>query len=341
MSKVVCRIQKLHSMQQIGKAGSHNFRKKSEANREHLKPKYKNKTLIGSDDLVSDVKNRLDEAQKNANGDFRSNAVLAVEMILSASPEYFTDRAALDKWVEKNVTWLKSQYGDNCVNAVLHLDEQTPHIHVFIVPLDSKKKLNCREFFGGREKMKLLQDQSYLAVKELGIERGIPKEITGATHKKTKEWRKEQIQMDVEKTSFQESIEKMTCITSNITGLVKAEKADKYYKQLALETVKNTYVPRLKKSIKIAAKLITENKELKKENDEVNIEIKETRKRNFALQQEMSEVTQEAFEQGYKKSQQDFKAQQDRTYNENQKKLDSNAGNKNITKDLKKPILKI
>ena len=55
----------------------------------------------------------------------------------------------------------------------------------------------------------------------------------------------------------------------------------------------------------------------------------------------MSEVTQEAFEQGYKKSQQDFKAQQDRTYNENQKKLDSNAGNKNITKDLKKPILKI
>lgn len=334
MAKVVCRIQKLHSMQKIGKAGSHNFRKESEANREHLTPKYKNKILIGSDDLVSDVKNRLDEAQKNANGEFRSNAVLAVEMILSASPEYFKDQAALDKWVDKNLTWLKSQYGDNCVNAVLHLDEQTPHIHVFIVPLDKKNKLNCREFFGGRDKMKLLQDQSFLAVKDLGIKRGEPKEFTGATHKKTREWRKEQIQMDAEKISFQKSIESMPCITSNITGLVKAENADMYYKKLAVNAVKKTYAPRLIKATKLATKLITENKELKKENNEVEIEIKETRKRNFDLQQEISKVTEEAFNEGYLKSQKEYKAQQDKIYNENQKKLYKDTGNKNPTLKL-------
>jgi hypothetical protein len=326
MAKVVCRIQKLHSMQKIGKAGSHNFRKKSEANREHLKPQFKNEILIGTEDLVSDVKKRLDQAQKNANGEFRSNAVLAVEMILSASNEYFKDRKAVDKWVSKNLTWLKSQYGDNCVNAVLHLDEQTPHIHVFIVPLDKKNKLNCREFFGGREKMKLLQDQSFLAVKDLGIQRGEPKEFTGATHKKTREWRKEQLQMDAEKTSFQESIDKVPRITTNITGLVKAETADTYYKKTITEEVKKTYAPKLLYAVKKSSKLKSENEKLKKENLEVKDEIKETRKRNFDLQQEISEVTKEAFDEGYLKSQKEYKAQQDKIHSENQKKLYKDTG---------------
>lgn len=330
MSKVVCRIQKVHSFQKIGKAGSHNFRKKSNANREHLKPNVKNITLIGTDDLVSDVKKRLDDAEKNANGEFRTNAVLAVEMILSASADYFKNQKSIDVWVEKNLTWIKSQYGENCVNAVLHLDEQTPHIHIFIVPIDHKNKLNCRAFFGGPDKMRLLQTQSYLAVKDLGILRGIPKEITGATHKTTKQWRKEQLEIDIEKTSFEKSIEEVQRITSNITGFVKADKADMYYKQVVLDAVKKTYVPKLIKSIKIAQKLIKENKELKKQNDKVEIEIKETRKRNFDLQQDIENIKEKAFTDGYDKSKKEYKEEENKLYDENQKKLYTENNNKAI-----------
>lgn len=321
MSKVVCRISKISTIQKIGEAGAHNFRLDGEAQREHLKAGVENPLLFGTTDLVSDVQKRLDEAHKCAHGEFRKNAVLAVEMVLSASPEYFKDQACLDIWVKKNMEWLKKEYGKNLVNAVLHLDEQTPHIQAFIVPLDKKNKLNCRSIFGGVKNMVALQTKSFEAVKSLGIERGEPKDITGVTHKTTAQWRKEMQEMDVEKTSFQKSIEEVPCITSNITGLVTAKKADEYYKKAMLDAVKKTYAPKMIKASKDALKLKAENKKLKKLNEEIQKEIKETRKRNFDLQQEFDEIKEKAFKDGYNESQKEYKENQEKLDSEKQKKL--------------------
>ena len=44
--------------------------------------------------------------------------------------------------------WLDEKYGDRIVRAELHLDEATPHIHAYLVPLDERGKLNCRGLFG-------------------------------------------------------------------------------------------------------------------------------------------------------------------------------------------------
>lgn len=331
MVKVVCRIQKINTIQQVGEAGSHNFRLDGEAEREHLKKGIKNPLLFGTTDLVSDVKKRLDEAEKCANGEFRKNAVLAVEMVLSASPEYFKNQAALDIWVEKNMTWLQAEYGQNLVNAVLHLDEQTPHIQAIIVPIDEKNKLNCRGIFGGYKNMTSLQDKSFEAVKELGIERGEPKEITGVTHKTTKQWRKEQRDMDIEKTSFQKSIEEVSCITSGITGLISAKKADAYYKKEMLKAVKETYAPKLIKATKDAFKLKKENEKLKKQNEEIQIEIKETRKRNFDLQQEFESIKEESFNAGYNQKQKEYKEQQEKINDDKKNKAYKDSFNKNTT----------
>ncbi len=54
--------------------------------------------------------------------------------------------------------WLDDQYGDRIVRAELHLDEATPHIHAYLVPLDERGKLNCRGLFGGRAKLSKFQD---------------------------------------------------------------------------------------------------------------------------------------------------------------------------------------
>ena len=118
----------------------------------------------------------------------------------------------------------------------------------------------------------------------------------------------------------------MPRITTNITGLVKAETADTYYKKTITEEVKKTYAPKLLYAVKKSNKLKSENEKLKKENLEVKDEIKETRKRNFDLQQEISEVTKEAFDEGYLKSQKEYKAQQDKIHSENQKKLYKDTG---------------
>lgn len=42
----------------------------------------------------------------------------------------------LDEWCQDNIDWLRKTYGaDNVVSAVLHMDEETPHIHATIVPI--------------------------------------------------------------------------------------------------------------------------------------------------------------------------------------------------------------
>jgi hypothetical protein len=59
------------------------------------------------------------------------------------------------------------------VNFSVHLDEQTPHIHAVVVPIDAKGKLNCRPHLGGREKLRGLQDSFAAIQKGIGLERGI------------------------------------------------------------------------------------------------------------------------------------------------------------------------
>jgi len=65
------------------------------------------------------------------------------------------------------------KYGDLIVRAELHLDEMTPHIHAYFVPLDDRGQLRCNHFFDGREKMREFQDSYYAAMQHLGLERGI------------------------------------------------------------------------------------------------------------------------------------------------------------------------
>lgn len=120
------------------------------------------------------------------NQTIRKNAVLACDMILSVSPEYFRpdnskepfsyEEDRVKDWVEACKKWLLEKYGENrLLKVTVHLDEVTPHIHVFYVPFDEKGKLNAREFIGcSRWKMSELQSSYHDAIAHLGtgIERG-------------------------------------------------------------------------------------------------------------------------------------------------------------------------
>jgi hypothetical protein len=114
----------------------------------------------------------------------RKNAVLAVEFLLTASPEYFRpddprlagyyEQQRLESFQHTACEWLQTRYGNRIVRAELHLDESTPHIHAYMVPLDEKGKLNCRALpCGSRYRLSELQDDFALAMKPLGLERGI------------------------------------------------------------------------------------------------------------------------------------------------------------------------
>ncbi|HBY15598.1 MAG TPA: hypothetical protein DEG90_00535, partial [Porphyromonadaceae bacterium] len=54
------------------------------------------------------------------------------------------DEGQHDDWAESSVRWAKKTFGEeNVVGAHLHMDEQTPHLHVTVVPIvttERKKK---------------------------------------------------------------------------------------------------------------------------------------------------------------------------------------------------------
>lgn len=179
MPHAIARIVKLKSGN-VGASAKH-------TNRERLTPnansEIDNIRFIGQPDsnniqnLEAIVRERIGEQT------IRKNAVLCVEMLLTASPEYFrpNDPSKAGYYEPERLAdfqqtvhgWLDNEYGDRIVRAELHLDESTPHVHAYLVPLDERGKLNCRGLFGGRQKLSQFQDSYANAMSPLGLERGI------------------------------------------------------------------------------------------------------------------------------------------------------------------------
>ena len=67
------------------------------------------------------------------------NQVQAIRIVLTGTHvdmERIEHDGKLGEWCQDNLDWLRKTYGaDNVVSAVLHMDEETPHIHATIVPI--------------------------------------------------------------------------------------------------------------------------------------------------------------------------------------------------------------
>lgn len=133
--------------------------------------------LYGSDDPYEDAKAMLSNVSN-----IRLNAVYAVEFVMTASPSYFRgpdqgwgeyDQEKLMTYLHCAVEWAKEYFGDNLISMTLHLDQATPHIHALVVPM-LNGKLNCRELYGLRARLKKLQVSYAKAMAPLGLERGTP-----------------------------------------------------------------------------------------------------------------------------------------------------------------------
>lgn len=181
MSYAIARLKKLKRGNISGSA-SHTARERETPNAD---PTQKNIRFIGSlnpeerlEDLVLAKIGDLEQKRK-----IRTDAVYCVELLLSASPSYFRpdcptqagyyEPQKLDNWVEATHQWLADEYGNRIVRAELHLDEATPHIHAYFVPLDDQGQLRCNHFFDGRQKIQQFQDSYYQTMRLIGLERGI------------------------------------------------------------------------------------------------------------------------------------------------------------------------
>jgi hypothetical protein len=151
MATTILRFEKIKSRQAIRESGGHIYRHHLNTPNADSSKSKNNRTCVGSGNLLKDVDTRLELLDKEP----RKNAVLAMDGLLQLSPEAIKPNGKLNKdvgnkWFNESLKWLKSTYGDNLVSAVLHMDEQTPHLHFTVVPLvekDGKYKLSARDTF--------------------------------------------------------------------------------------------------------------------------------------------------------------------------------------------------
>ena len=110
--------------------------KNADPTRTHL-----NRELIQFPDGVRNrtaaIQHRLDTAGLRRK--IGKNQVQAIRIVLTGTHvdmERIEQNRKLGEWCQDNLDWLRKTYGaDNVVSAVLHMDEETPHIHATIVPI--------------------------------------------------------------------------------------------------------------------------------------------------------------------------------------------------------------
>lgn len=107
----------------------------------------------------------------------RQNAVLAVEYLVTASPDDMKgkSRRQQDEYFRDALKWLTDKHGRaNVVYAGIHRDEITPHMYAYVVPIDKNGRLNCRAFLGGTQALSAMQtDFADKVGRHHGLERGI------------------------------------------------------------------------------------------------------------------------------------------------------------------------
>lgn len=130
-----------------------------------------NQELVHSDAWLADIQREIDAAGAKT----RSNSVVGLDTIYTASPEFFKlhDSQTADDFFRDCLEYHRQHYG-HVVSAVVHYDEQTPHMHIMSVPLTRDGRLSAREIVGGRAQMSHAQDNFFEQVgQRYGLERGV------------------------------------------------------------------------------------------------------------------------------------------------------------------------
>jgi hypothetical protein len=177
MAYAIMRAKKLANMGSVVASMQHCYRERETHNADQERtPDNQHLVAKSTDEAMGKLRALLPEKR-------RKDAVLTVEYVMTASPEWFAKatREQEKAFFQQSLQWLADKYGaDRIVTASIHRDESTPHLSAFVVPLTQDRRLSAKEFIGSREKMRADQSTYAACVANLGLERGI--EGSKATH---------------------------------------------------------------------------------------------------------------------------------------------------------------
>ena len=215
----------------------------------------------------------------------RSDSVRVVEVLVTASPEFFKGKkkAEVRAYFNEALDFMqKYQSKDTIISAVVHMDEKTPHMHLCFVPLTEDKRLSAKEIVGNKKKLTWWQDEfwKHMVGKYPDLERGESASETGRTHIPPRLF-KEAVHLNRMK-------DQIMAILNDSNPFNKKSKAEE------LETLLDKYVPgveamrtKLKKYDKTYKELTAENTELEKE---LNSASRESIQKKLEIQRKLSEL---------------------------------------------------
>lgn len=182
MAFAILRAEKLKTMGNVGGSLAHNYRTIETPNADPSRTPDNSHSLPTPEAVKAAISERLPEKR-------RSDAVLCIEYMITASPEWKGwDDDRQKEYFDQAKQWLEQQHGkQNVVATSIHRDETTPHLIAYVVPLDQETgRLNAKKFLGGKAKLAQMQSDFADRVKNLGLDRGI--EGSKAKHTRIKEY---------------------------------------------------------------------------------------------------------------------------------------------------------
>ena len=153
----------------------------------HLKKPIENTYVKEFNRLVE--KNNLYISRK------RPDMIYGCELILTSDKDFFdkigqeeTKRYFKESY--KFVSKYQNLGAENIISAVVHLDEETPHMHLVFIPVvngvtktgEKCRKISAKEFWKGKDSYKKLQDNFYQYITEKGFDLQRGKENTDRVH---------------------------------------------------------------------------------------------------------------------------------------------------------------
>lgn len=134
-----------------------------------------NYDLISCDNYKRSIKEKLSNLVESSRA-VRKDAVVVCNFIVTSDNETMEALGAdrQREFFQDSVKWFSDRYGaDRVLNATVHMDETTPHLHIGVMPITQDGRLSAKAIFTKTE-MKAIQTEFARDVGEkYGLERGV------------------------------------------------------------------------------------------------------------------------------------------------------------------------
>lgn len=205
MSYAIIRNEKLTRAQAMG-AYKHNERKTKNHSNKNIDSSRTELNYYLKKNELSYIKefDRIKE-KYDLKGQIRSNSNIICEMVFTSDQKFFDEIGYEEskRYFTESYNFIcnyKNLGKQNIISAVVHMDEDTPHMHLLFIPVvhttdkqgNKIDKVCCRDFWRGKNSYRDLQNAYFKHISEKGfkLERGELVEVTNREHYSIQEYKK-------------------------------------------------------------------------------------------------------------------------------------------------------